>query len=132
MVLHLLNLNNRYQIHILQYYFLIHPHILDALHWLSENLAFSFVLGMFYGFFIIDVIYSSNLVVKLRKFAIENDVIVRYEMLKAHIRSRHDAANKKPHFLFPFRSELSLSEHLEEMHEKLERRPRKNKNKNKL
>jgi len=113
------------------YYFLVHPHILDALHWLSDNLAFSFVIGMFFGFFIVDVVYSSNLVVKLRRFAIENDVIVRYENLKADIRSRRDAANKKPQFLFPFRSELSLIEHLEEVREKLERRPKK-KNKNKL
>jgi len=31
------------------YYFLIHPHILDALNWLANNLAFSFFIGMFYG-----------------------------------------------------------------------------------
>ena len=29
------------------YYFLIHPHILTALAWLSENLAFSFVIWRF-------------------------------------------------------------------------------------
>ena len=29
------------------YYFLIHPHILNALEWLSGNLAFSFVIGSF-------------------------------------------------------------------------------------
>jgi hypothetical protein len=33
------------------YYFLIHPHILTALAWLSENLAFSFVIGFFFGVF---------------------------------------------------------------------------------
>lgn len=33
------------------YYFFIHPHILDALAWLSRNLAFSFVIGLFFGVF---------------------------------------------------------------------------------
>ena len=41
------------------YYFLIHPHILSALHWLAENLAFSFCIGFFYGIFLIDVGYST-------------------------------------------------------------------------
>ena len=35
------------------YYFLIHPHILTALAWLSENLAFSFVIGLFFGVFVV-------------------------------------------------------------------------------
>ena len=30
------------------YYFLIHPHILNALTWLSNNLAFSFFIGLFF------------------------------------------------------------------------------------
>ena len=38
------------------YYFFIHPYIIDALYWLAENLAFSFVIGMFFGVFIIDAV----------------------------------------------------------------------------
>ena len=49
------------------YYFLIHPYILEGLLWLSNNLAFSFFIGMFYGVFCIDVIHSAQLVVKLKK-----------------------------------------------------------------
>ena len=60
------------------YYFLVHPHILDGLHWLSRNLAFSFFIGMFFGIFLIDVAHSGNLAVRLKQFADENDVIVRY------------------------------------------------------
>ncbi|MBR3403029.1 MAG: putative ABC transporter permease [Parasporobacterium sp.] len=108
------------------YYFLVHPYILDAIEWLSENLAFSFVIGMFFGIFLIDVAYSSQLVVKLRQFAIENDVVVRYETLKAQIRHRQDEAREKVHFLFPFKSELHISEHLRAAHEAIEtRKPRK-------
>lgn len=37
------------------YYFFVHPYVLDALRWLTENLAFSFVIGYFFGVFTIDV-----------------------------------------------------------------------------
>ena len=104
------------------YYFGVHPGILDALRWLSENLAFSFVIGYFFGVFTIDAAYSANLVAKLKRYAEENQVIVRYETLKAHIRSAHDRAKERSHFLFPFRSNRSLREHLKEAYEALEER----------
>ncbi len=104
------------------YYFLVHPHIIGALEWLSKNLAFSFFIGLFYGVFIIDVAYSSQIVIKIRKFAAENDVIVRYENLKAHIRSFHDANKLKSHFFLATLSERSLNEHLHDIREKLEKR----------
>lgn len=64
------------------YYFLIHPHILDALAWLASNLAFSFVIGVFFGVFSIDVAYSVNLVARVKKLADEKQIIVKYEELK--------------------------------------------------
>lgn len=104
------------------YYFLVHPHILNALDWLARNLAFSFVIGLFFGVFLIDVIHSAQLVAKLKKFAEENDVIVRYESIKAHIRRRHDANQQKYHFFRPFRSDRPLPEHLKELRESFETR----------
>ena len=59
------------------YYFLIHPHIIGALEWLARNLAFSFCIGFFYGIFIIDLVYSTNLVAKIRKFADEKDIVMK-------------------------------------------------------
>lgn len=97
------------------YYFLIHPHIYDALNWLSENLAFSFVIGLFFGVFIIDVVNSARLVSKLKEFANDNDVVVRYEMIKVHIKNFNDKAHKKASFLRPFHSDHPLYEHLKEM-----------------
>ncbi len=96
------------------YYFLIHPYILDALRWLSNNLAFSFVIGMFYGVFIIDLAHSVQLVARLRKFARDNDVIIRYENLKAHIRAFQDKTAQKHRFFSPFSSSKALSDHLKE------------------
>ena len=102
------------------YYFLIHPHVLDALQWLSCNLAFSFVIGLFFGVFMVDVGHSTQIITKLRAYAVENDVIVRYEAVKLQIRQHHEAARSKYHFFRPFHSEVPLREHLKEMHEHLE------------
>ena len=103
------------------YYFFVHPYILDALRWLARNLAFSFVIGYFFGVFTIDVAYSAHLVARIKRYADENQVIVRYENLKAHIRSVRDRAALKPSFLFAFRSDHALTEHLREVHESLEK-----------
>lgn len=97
------------------YYFFIHPEILGAIMWLSHNLAFSFFVGLFFGVFIIDVVHSANIVSKIKEFAIENSIEVRYELVKAHIRKKNDEYKNKYHFFQPFRSEIPLREHLNEM-----------------
>ena len=107
------------------YYFLIHPYILDGLNWLANNLAFSFFIGMFFGIFIIDVVHSAQLVVKLKAFAEDNDVIVKFEALKAHIRTARMETSQKYHFFRPFRAERPLGEYLKEMQETLETRIRR-------
>lgn len=96
------------------YYFLIHPYILDGISWLSQNLAFSFFIGLFFGVFIIDVAASMNLLVKLRAFAADNDIVIRYERLKAEIRDKKKKYPKLKAFLLQFRSEISLHELLQE------------------
>lgn len=111
------------------YYFLIHPHILEAIHWLSQNLAYSFAIGIFYGVFIIDMSHSFNLIAKLKKFADENDVVVKYETLKADIRSHYEKTTQKYNFFRPFHSDRAISEHLKNIKDKLEMRTKKIKNK---
>ncbi len=76
------------------YYFLIHPYVLDGISWLSENLAFSFFIGLFFGVFIIDVSYSLGLLVKIRKFAAENDIVVFYERLKRDVHEKAEHRKK--------------------------------------
>ena len=97
------------------YYFLIHPRILHALDWLSQNLAFSFFIGLFFGFFILDVVNSANLTAKLRRFAAENDVVVRFETVKESIRKRKEAARQKYRFLQPLHTDVPLPEILREL-----------------
>ena len=107
------------------YFYLVHPHILAALTWLSQNLAFSFVIGLFFGVFIVDVIQSARLVSKLKQFAEENNVIVRYEVLKENIRSRRETAKQKYSFFRPFHTDIPLTDHLHELKTSFERGRRK-------
>ena len=95
------------------YYFLIHPHILSALHWLAENLAFSFCIGFFYGIFLIDVGYSTHLMVKIRAFAAETNIVVRVEELREDI---HQALQKKNvrRFFFPMHGGVPVREMLDQ------------------
>ena len=108
-------------------YFLIHPHILTALAWLSENLAFSFVIGLFFGVFLVDMASSAHWVSRVKAFADENDVIVKVENLKAHIHAAQERASARVHFFFAFRSERPLAEHLREAHEAMEKIMQKSK-----
>ena len=82
------------------------------------------VIGLLYGVFLIDVVYSTKLIHRIKKLADENEVIVKYENLKAHVRSVHDRSAQKASFFFPLRSERPLNEHLRELRETLEQRRR--------
>lgn len=109
------------------YYFLIHPYILGALSWLSQNLAFSFVIGLFFGFLIVDVVQSAHLVSRLKQFAEENNVIVRYEAVKAGIRRRHEHTRQKYRFFRPFQTDIPLTVHLNGLKASFEQRKRRRK-----
>ena len=94
------------------YYFFVHPHILAALEWLSQNLAFSFGIGFFYGILVIDFTYSAQLVGKIRRYADEQKIVVRLEGLREHIRS--ELESRKPHFLLSLKTDRPFNEILDE------------------
>ena len=96
------------------YYFFIHPAILEALQWLANNLAFSFVIGFFFGVFTIDVIYSGSLVSKMKAYADEHQVIVRVEELRLHIRRKRELASMRVHFFLQFQTEGLLPDYLKD------------------
>ncbi len=113
------------------YYFFIHPYILDALIWLSNNLAFSFFIGLFFGVFAIDVAHSVQLTAKLKKYAEDNGVIVKYEHFKLQIRKFGEKNKKKYGFLLPLRLDRPISEYLKEHIDAFEKIKLKIKKKNK-
>lgn len=99
------------------YYYFVHPRILNALRWLSQNLAFSFFIGLFFGFFIIDVTYSSNILCKIRNFAKNNNIIVKYEELKAYILESKEKSYEKARFIFAMHSKVPIIDHLNKYYE---------------
>ena len=104
------------------YLFLLHRHVLAALVWFSDHSAFSFLIGVFYGVFVIDVIHSVELVAKLKKFAEENGVIVKYEAVKEFIRQKKEKTKEKYRFFKPFHTNGPLVDHLRDMKDNFEKR----------
>lgn len=96
------------------YFFSINDHVARWVDWLSWHLTFSFVIGFFFGVFAIDVAYSFNLAGRLRSFAKENEIEIRYEELKLHLAEQREELEERARFLLPFRSERRLSDILED------------------
>ena len=91
----------------------IHPFLYGAVGWLFDNLAFSFVVGMFYGVFLIDVAWSFQLMARVRKFAAENNLVIRLENLKKSIAERKERW-RFSHFVFALKDARPLPETLRE------------------
>ena len=91
----------------------IHPFLYGAVGWLFDNLAFSFVVGMFYGVFLIDVAWSFQLMARVRKFAAENHLVIRLENLKKSIAERKERW-RFSHFVFALKDARPLPETLRE------------------
>lgn len=95
------------------YYFSVNTHVISWVVWLSQHLAFSFFIGMFFGIFIIDLSYSLQLSNKIRRFASENELVIRYEELKDFIRQQREEMEQKKRFLLAFHTDEPFREHLE-------------------
>lgn len=96
------------------YYFAVHPHILDMLKWLSENLAFSFCIGFCFGIMIMDFAYSAQILYHIKRFAEERQIVVRLEEFKEELQDYRKKQGERLSFIFSFRSRLPLKEHLEQ------------------
>ena len=77
------------------YYLVMHPRIESILTWLFDNLGFLFFVGFFYGIFVIDVIYSFKVVVRIKKLAEEYGIVVKYRALKGKILDMADEAKDR-------------------------------------
>lgn len=95
--------------------FVVYPALTRALEWMGLHPAFLFVLGMFYGVVLVDVIISFNLAVKIKTVLKGVREAIRYDDIKAKI--KEDRKNRKKHasFLFAFRSEKPVTEYVKDM-----------------
>lgn len=95
------------------YYYMINPHVLEAVRWFDENTPFIFVVGMFFGVILVDFGYSLQIVTKIKAFAKEKEIVVHYQALRKDIRNYQQEMEEKISLFKRFGSELSLLEHLE-------------------
>ncbi|MBQ3430901.1 putative ABC transporter permease [Candidatus Saccharibacteria bacterium] len=100
------------------YYYFLAPYVMDALTWFSHNLIFSYVLGVFSGLIVIDFFHSGKYYAKIRKFAKENKIVVKYERLKMDIRDFQKRTREKYSFFLPFKQTRPLEKYLSEYREK--------------
>ena len=94
------------------YYYIIAEDIINALGWFSENIAFSYIIGIFTGLIIIDAFYSCKLYSKIKKYAKENNIIIKYEQLKVDIKEFQKSAREKYSFLNSFNQTKPLKNYL--------------------
>ena len=95
------------------FYFVIDPFVIEWVAWFVNHLAFAFVVGFFFGVFALDLAHSVNLSVRIRNFAAEHNVVVTFEKLKESVKDRLERAKSKKHnFMFPFSSDRTIEEEL--------------------
>ena len=81
--------------------------------------SFSFCSSIFpHGVFAIDLFYSLKLAEKIKTFAEENDMVIRYEEFKRHIRESSEERKEKYRFMLSMGSGARLGEHLKKYRDK--------------
>lgn len=104
------------------YYYFIAQRVFNALEWFSNNISFSYILGIFTGCIVIDFFYSTKLYKKIKKYAKNNDIDIIYEKLKMHIKDVQKETREKYSFLLPFRQTGKINEYVTSYKEKVKRR----------
>lgn len=94
------------------FYFVINEPVIEAVRWFVHHIQFAFVVGMFFGVFLVDFGHSVGLTARIRKFAVEHGVVVHFEKLKEAVRARSEENKEKASFAFPFKSLSRFKEEL--------------------
>lgn len=111
------------------YALLLHPKLTALVAWLSEHPLLHFFTGIFIGLFLVDVFDSFRVAAKIREFAGEHKLQIRYEQFKLSVQRRAQENRLKHHFLLPLHTPGSLRTELEQYLAALrEKAPRKRKN----
>lgn len=109
------------------FYFGINPFVASTIVWFVSNVWFSYFVGIFNGFFIIDFCVSLNLMNKIRAFAKEHEIVVRTEELKQHIvafKEEHHIGGK---FMLALQTSGTLLDRLDEYIDKIKEKREHNK-----
>lgn len=95
------------------YYLFLHKFFVGAAEWLGENPWFSFGVGIYLGIFIVDIFYSFRVVAKIRMWAKEKNVVVRYEAFKLSAAKKAQEIKGKFNFFFGLHNKKDLNGDLE-------------------
>lgn len=104
------------------YAVLVNPLIVSSLHWFTAHITFSYFLGILSGVMGVDVVYSFHIVARIRAFAVENNILVRYEELKDSIIRTLDREHLRRKFFLSFLSSIPLADHLRNFRDSLKER----------
>jgi len=85
------------------YVILIHPLIVEGVTWFTNNIYFSFFVGIVFGLMIFDLIISLDVGFKLKHYADEYKVVVKFEALKASVKKKALLRKEKFNFISPFK-----------------------------
>ena len=99
------------------YYFFLHGFFSSVAAWFAAHPTGFFFLGMYYGVLWADIGYSFRVAARIRKWASEHHLEVRYEHLKLSIRHHAEQLSEKwpfHRFLFSLTGRSSLMEELEQ------------------
>lgn len=75
------------------YYFFLNPVLVEGISWISENLIYTYFVGMVIGAMLVDFAYSVHLASKLKQFKEYSDL--RFEELKKEFKKRIKEARNK-------------------------------------
>lgn len=95
------------------YVLFVHPLVERLMLWLTNKALFSFFAGIYIGFLIIDIVYSFRLVTKIKAFADEQQLLIKYEGFKLSIAKRAEHIRELRAFILPFHSPAGLHAELE-------------------
>lgn len=68
------------------YYFFLNPFLVDSISWISENLIYTYFVGMVMGAMMVDFAYSIHLITKLKIY--KEIANLRFEDFKKELRNR--------------------------------------------
>lgn len=104
------------------YYFVLHKHVQSAALGVIAHPSYGYFLGMYFGIMLVDVCYSFRVTDKIRKWAKERRLVVRYEELKETVKAKTAVLKEKYSFLLPLKSNRDLKHDLDD-YEKNNQKP---------
>lgn len=97
------------------YYFAVYPYVIESVDWLLDNIIFSFFVGLFMGVFLTDVFKALEIMIKIRRFAKENNFVLVYEDFKENVRAKaKERKSKFRAFIGTHRNLMTINSNLRE------------------